>query len=81
MATSNNTWNHGHPPSIGWWPASIKKDPKSLRWFNGKRWSKPARSGFSLARVGSCTAEPAGKGDGCIMWKARPKNWPARSLT
>jgi hypothetical protein len=35
-------WHKGKPPSIGWWPASVQRDQKCIRWWNGKHWSAPA---------------------------------------
>ena len=33
------TWQKGAPPSIGWWPASIRKNRRTIRWWNGIVWS------------------------------------------
>ena len=32
-------WHRGPPPDIGWWPASLMRDPKRLRYWDGKGWS------------------------------------------
>lgn len=32
-------WRSGPPPSVGWWPASLYKDPDFLRYWNGRCWS------------------------------------------
>ena len=32
-------WRSGPPPEIGWWPASICRDPTELRYWNGLHWS------------------------------------------
>lgn len=32
-------WHSGPPPEIGWWPASIVRDPNAIRWWDGFSWS------------------------------------------
>lgn len=32
-------WRTGTPPTPGWYPASVVKNPLILRWWNGKFWS------------------------------------------
>lgn len=32
-------WSRGSPPSVGWWPASVNRDPTVLRYWDGKCWS------------------------------------------
>ena len=32
-------WHSGPPPSVGWWPASIVENPKTIRWWDGDVWS------------------------------------------
>jgi hypothetical protein len=39
---SNQKWNKGAPPSVGWWPASCFDNNQVIRWWNGKYWSTPA---------------------------------------
>ena len=34
-------WHSGPPPSVGWWPASIDENPKTIRWWDGM-WSVAA---------------------------------------
>lgn len=29
----------GPPPHVGWWNASVCKDRKAWRWWDGKEWS------------------------------------------
>ena len=36
-------WHSGPPPSVGWWPASVFRDEKSIRWWDGYAWSMAAR--------------------------------------
>ena len=36
------TWHKGPPPSVGWWPASVARDPRALRWWDGTCWSNVA---------------------------------------
>lgn len=35
-------WHKGPPPEIGWWPASVSRDKKSIRWWDGECWSSNA---------------------------------------
>ena len=44
-------WHSGPPPSVGWWPASAFEDERSIRWWDGVRWS--------LFVGKNCTAEVA----------------------
>ena len=36
-------WHIGTPPHIGWWMASVYRDPEIWRWWNGRYWSRPVR--------------------------------------
>jgi len=40
MTTAKLKWFKGPPPHVGWWNASVGRNPKSWRWWNGKHWSK-----------------------------------------
>jgi len=73
-------WRKGKPPSIGWWPASIKKIPGVYRWWDGEQWSA------AIFRM--CTAEEAGKVASVpsihskqVLWQLRPLTWPKESYT
>lgn len=32
-------WQEGAPPCVGWWNASVDKNPSVRRWWNGRFWS------------------------------------------
>ena len=49
---SNRTWHKGPPPHIGWWNASVNRNPKIWRWWNGRDWSAAATERFSAAYAG-----------------------------
>ena len=40
-------WNKGAPPSIGWWPASVYKNERAIRWWDGSKWSGVAFPEYS----------------------------------
>lgn len=46
-------WHSGPPPSVGWWTASALEDKRSIRWWDGVRWS--------MAVGTNCTAEVAAR--------------------
>ena len=35
----NRTWHKGPPPHIGWWEASVMRQPQVWRWWDGAQWS------------------------------------------
>jgi hypothetical protein len=74
------TWHKGPPPSIGWWPASVSRSPKILRWWNGEYWSRPAREGTGLDQVAEIAALKSTVQNE-IEWTDRPADWPLRSRT
>jgi hypothetical protein len=74
------TWHKGPPPSIGWWPASTYRDPESLRWWNGRRWSLPAYSDMTATEA-SWRARGDTHSQSIIEWTDRPAWWPERSRT
>ena len=74
------TWRKGPPPSVGWWPASERRNPDILRWWNGKVWSFPARPNMSKETAADWAEEEAYNNDE-VEWTDRPKWWPARSKT
>ena len=78
---SKQKWFSGPPPSIGWWPASVAKDQRALRWWDGV-WSAAAYEGNSADTVARMARTPSYVGPvGSIRWTHRPKSWPKRSRT
>lgn len=73
-------WHKGPPPSIGWWPASVRRDSSALRWWNGEYWSVGVLEGFSTEEI-VLAAETRATNGPLIEWQHRPKSWPARSHT
>ncbi len=73
------TWHKGPPPSIGWWPASVWRDPESLRYYNGEWWSDPAYSDMTAEEAALRASWRASQND--IEWTERPASWPERSRT
>lgn len=75
-------WQPGTPPSVGWWPASISRNPCALRWWNGTYWGKVAYAGDYInfiKRVARQMEDPWLQPD--IEWRERADWWPARSRT
>jgi hypothetical protein len=73
-------WHSGPPPSIGWWPASVRRDHTFLRWWDGERWSASAWAGLTAAQAAQL-AEVAVPNQDEIRWTDRPAWWPERSKT
>jgi hypothetical protein len=73
-------WRKGPPPSIGWWPASVCKEPGCVRWWNGKHWSLAAWADTYVA-VAASSARRRAPNQIDIEWTDRPAWWPARSKT
>lgn len=73
-------WNSGPPPSIGWWPASIRRDPNYLRWWDGLAWSCAAPINATADRVVLSASRPEFEFVK-IEWRERPASWPKRSRT
>jgi hypothetical protein len=73
-------WHRGPPPSIGWWPASVRKNVGIFRWWNGRIWSSPTGADFTTAEALAQALHPS-KDNRDVLWRARPSDWPARSLT
>ena len=73
-------WHKGPPPSIGWWPASIRRDHGVYRWWDGAGWSvacerdAPGYMVLEVSRI-RATKRPL------IEWADRPAWWPKRSKT
>jgi hypothetical protein len=74
------TWHKGPPPSVGWWPASMNRDPEVLRWWNGKWWSAAAYPVFT-AESAATIARRKTLYQYSIEWTDRPASWPERSRT
>jgi hypothetical protein len=73
------TWHKGPPPSIGWWPASRKRNKESLRWWNGQAWSLAAHFVYTAKEAAETAAVETNMSD--IEWTDRPASWPERSRT
>jgi len=39
---TDRKWHKGPPPHVGWWNASLYKNPRVWRWWDGDCWSFPA---------------------------------------
>jgi len=74
------TWHKGPPPSVGWWPASVWRDPKSLRYYNGTWWSIPAYSEMTAKEAANFAKQIDSLQDN-IEWTERPASWPEMSRT
>ena len=44
-------WHKGPPPSIGWWPASMDKNPEVIRWWDGTHWSAAVFPEFPASKA------------------------------
>lgn len=75
------TWHKGPPPSIGWWPASLTRDPECLRWWDGKHWGMPCFEGDELWSVELESGYKVITYANEIEWTDRPASWPERSRT
>lgn len=73
-------WNKGRPPSKGWWPASMYRDPTMLRWWNGRVWSVAVHHKAYAVEAGR-SARTAAAYQNKVEWTERPASWPARSRT
>jgi hypothetical protein len=73
-------WRKGPPPSIGWWPASVCKDPSCVRWWNGGCWSIVAWADTPVKVAARSARKPASFQEE-IKWTDRPAWWPERSKT
>lgn len=72
-------WHKGPPPSLGWWPASDRRNAFALRWWNGKNWSIGVADWRNAREAGKCADAPARGGE--IEWRDRPDDWPEHSKT
>lgn len=73
-------WRSGPPPSLGWWPASVRHSASIYRWWDGECWSMPATSGMDSETAALMAKEPATSAHP-IKWTDRPASWPERSKT
>lgn len=77
-----NKWHSGPPPSVGWWPASTFRYSSSIRWWDGKNWSREAQENMPIQMVlNRAYALPRVVTQDEIEWQHRPASWPARSRT
>ena len=74
---TDRKWHKGPPSSIGWWPASWGRNPGSIRWWNGSRWSEACSAGMDATIVGERATQPTLNIP--IEWQHRPADWPERS--
>ena len=51
---TKTVWHKGPPPEIGWWPASVSGDRKSIRWYDGNEWSDVAYPRDSASQAAEC---------------------------
>lgn len=75
------TWHKGPPPSIGWWPASYWRDPRFLRWWDGKCWSLACTRYDSAEKAAEKAGYESFMDKDNIEWTDRPASWPERSRT
>jgi hypothetical protein len=76
------TWHKGPPPSIGWWPASTRRNPDTLRWWNGVEWSFPAYCKWTAEVAANEARQPTWSHfQEEIEWTDRPASWPERART
>lgn len=68
---SNQKWHKGAPPSIGWWPASGFKDIRSIRWWDGKYWSRPAYPYWTAIQAAEYAQKKATHDQNFIEWTER----------
>lgn len=66
---TKRNWHKGAPPSIGWWAASINRNPMSIRWWDGRRWSTSVLPSATAKEAAIAAAIPTGN-DG-IEWCQR----------
>lgn len=74
-------WHSGPPPSIGWWPASMRKRPHTYRWWDGRRWSFAAYCYDSKDDAAMSASIYTPERAEQICWQTRPSDWPERSRT
>jgi len=63
-------WRKGPPPEIGWWPASVDRDPFSIRWWDGNFWSFPCWPEYTK-EVAAARATIRSGASSAIEWTAR----------
>ena len=73
------TWRKGPPPSVGWWPASDRRNPDVLRWWDGGAWSTATHIGMDVEEAAHWAMIKTWVRH--IEWTDRPASWPERSKT
>jgi hypothetical protein len=63
-------WRKGPPPEIGWWPASINRNPKMLRWWDGVEWGLAAEP-TNRESYAAALAKKRPAAQGAIRWTDR----------
>lgn len=82
MSAADSEWNEGPPPAVGWYPASIFKNAKNLRYWNGRRWSQSVLD-VAPAVFAEYMADQPCSGDDmkCMLWQHQPRDWPENART
>ena len=73
-------WRKGNPPSIGWWPASVKKISGVLRWWDGEQWSAAVYQNSTAEEAERYAAIPSIHSKE-VLYQLRPLTWPKASYT
>ncbi len=60
-------WAEGPPPCVGWWNASVVRDPDCRRWWDGKCWSRAVWNIESEESAERAKRVPFSVGDGRKM--------------
>lgn len=66
--SSEIPWYEGFPKEPGWYPASVRRDPETLRWFNGVNWSVYAYHDWDADKAAFSARLPHEEGDSTIYW-------------
>lgn len=69
--SSEIEWYTGAPPAIGWWPASINRDVRVLRWWDGRVWSIAVLDTCRASYAARIALLPAIRSAPHIEWCAR----------
>lgn len=77
----DDEWFSGPPPSPGWWPASINKDPEAFRWYDPAGWWSEAAFSYQSAGRIARMARIKTALQKAVRWRHRPADWPERSRT
>lgn len=65
--TTERVWHCGPPPHVGWWNASVGKNPNTWRWWNGTTWSFCMDKTDSAATIESYSRH-ASSNQHLILW-------------